>query len=64
MKHPQTKLHADTTSDSKVTRLRKSEFIIRSKFIVRWKFLAEHLLLFIDILSKLQQQMLTCFCKV
>jgi len=38
MKRPQTKFHADTASDSKLIRSKKSNFIFRSKFIVRSKF--------------------------
>jgi len=31
--HPQTKFHADTMSDSKVIRSKKSKFIVGSKFL-------------------------------
>jgi len=41
---------------------KKSKFIIRSKFIVRLKFFAAELFLVFDILLKLQQQTLRCFC--
>jgi len=40
MKRPPTKSQADTMSDYKVIRSKKSTFISRSKFIVRSKFLA------------------------
>jgi len=48
MKRPQAKFHADTMSHSKV---------IRSKFYCSRVFLV------INILLKLQQQILICFCK-
>jgi len=44
-------------SDSKVIRSKKSKFIVRSNFSCRT------ISLFIDILSKLQQQILICFWK-
>jgi len=62
MKRPQTKFHPDTISHSKVITSKKSKFIIRSKFIVRWKFSCSSFFLVMDILLKLQQQILTCFC--
>jgi len=48
LNRPRTKFHADTMSDSQV---------------IRSKLPASRFFLFIDILSKLQQQMLTCSCK-
>jgi len=47
-------------TDSKVIRLKKSKFSIRSTFIVGSKFVAAQFFILIDILLKLQQQMLTC----
>jgi len=64
MKRPQTKFHADTMSHSKVIRSKKSKFIVRSKITVRPKFFCSRVFFFIiDILLKLQQQILICFCK-
>ena len=60
MKHLQTKFHAGTMSQSKVIR---SKFIIRSKCIVRSKFSCRNIFFFINILCKLQKQILICFCK-
>jgi len=53
MKSPQTKFHGDTMSDSKVIRSKKSKFVIS---LQQFFFLYRYLL-------KLQQQVLTCFCK-
>jgi len=50
MKRPQTKFHADTMSDSKLLKSRS-------------KLPAAQFFLFIDILLKLQQHILTCFFK-
>ena len=62
MKRPQTKFHADTMSNSKAIRSKKSKFISKSKFIVMSKFLAAQFFIFIDILFMLQQQILTRIC--
>jgi len=60
MKRPRTKFQAHTMTDSKVIRLKKSKFSIRSTFIVGSKFVAAQFFILINILLKLQQQMLTC----
>jgi len=57
MKRPQDKFHADTKTDSKVIRSKKTKFMVRSKFVGAQFFLL------IDILLKLKQQMLTYCCK-
>jgi len=58
MKRPQTKFHAHAMRESQVTRSKKVK-------IYRWVklFLQRCFFLFIDILLKLQQQILTCFRK-
>jgi len=64
MKRPQTKLHTHTMRDSQVTiGQKKSKFIIKSKYIVRANLSCGTFFLFIDILLKLQQQILIHFCK-
>jgi len=63
MKRPQTKFHSHTMRESQVIRSKKSKIIIRSKFIVGSNFSCYSFFLFIDILLKLQQLILTCFCK-
>jgi len=64
MKRPQTNFHADTMRKSQIISQKKSKFSIRSKFIAGSDFhAAQFSFLFIDILLKLQQQMLICFCK-
>jgi len=63
MKHPRTKFHADTISGSKVIRSKKVKFIIRPNLSLGQNFLQHIFFLFIDILLKLQQQILMCFFK-
>jgi len=58
MKRLQTKCQADTTSDSEVISQKMSKFIIRSKLMVRSKFLAAQFFFFVDVLLKIQQQIL------
>jgi len=53
MKRPQTKFDADTMSNAQV---------ITSKFIVRSNFSWSTVFSLFDILLKLQQQILMCFC--
>jgi len=57
MKRPQTKFHTDTMSDSKVIRSKCQNLSSCQNFLQHRFFL------FIDILLKLQQQILTYFCK-
>jgi len=65
MKRPQTNFHAHTTRESQAIRSKKSKFINRSKcrLCLNQTFLATQFFLFINILLKLQQQVLICFCK-
>jgi len=58
MKRPQTKFHTHTMRESQVIRSNKVKVIIGSNFSCNTVFF-----LFIDILVKLQQQILICFCK-
>jgi len=58
MKRPQTKFDTDTISHSKVIRSKNSQNLSLGQ-----NFLAEFFLI-IDILLKLQQQILICFCKL
>ena len=57
IKRPQIKVHTDTTSDSKLWSQKKAKFIVRSKSSCSRVFV------FINILLKLQQYILMCFCK-
>jgi len=52
MKRPQTKFYADSMNHSKAIRSKNSP-----------NFLAAQFFFFIDILLKLQKQILICFCK-
>jgi len=65
MKRPQTKFHAHTMRESQVIRSKKrSKFVIRTKFFLgQTIFAAQIFLCNIDILLKLQQQILICLCK-
>jgi len=55
VKRPQTKIHADTMIDSKVIRLKNPNLL--------WDQICCSTVFFlVDILLKLQQQMLTRFC--
>jgi len=49
--------------DPKLLGQKKSKFIIRSNLSLGQNFLAAEFFLFIDILLKLQHQILICFCK-
>ena len=57
MKRPQTKCHAHTTRGSQVIRSKKVNLSLGQTF-----FAAQFFLLNIDILLKLQQQILICLC--
>jgi len=60
MKRPQTKFHAHTMRVSQVIiKLKKSQNLSLGQTF----FAAQFFLLNIDILLKLQQQILICFCK-
>jgi len=61
MKRPQTKFHADTMSGSKVIRATESQNLSLGQNL-SFAFLQHSFFLFIDILLRLQQQMLTCLC--
>jgi len=67
MKRPQTEFHAHAMRESQVIRSKKkSKFIIKSKFILWSKvsFSCSTVVFFlIDILLKLQEQIMICFCK-
>jgi len=58
MKRPQTNFHADTMNHSEVVRSKK-----RTNLSLGQNFLAAEFFLVIDILLKLQQQILICFSK-
>jgi len=62
MKRPQTKFYADTMNHSKVIRSKKSQnFSLGQNLSSGQNFLAAQRLFFIDILLKLQKQILICF---
>ena len=64
MKRPQTKFHAHTLSHSIVIRSKKSQNLSLGQNLSQGQnFLAAEFFLVIDILLKLQQQILICFCK-
>ena len=58
-KRPQTKFHAHTMRLSQVIRSKKVKILSLGQIF----FAAQFFLLNIDILLKLQQQILICFCK-
>ena len=60
MKRPQTKLQAHSMRETQVIRSKKSKRIIRSKFIFGSNFSCGTGFVFINILLKLQQQILIC----
>jgi len=65
MKHLQTKFHADPMRHSiKVIRSKKSpDVLLGQNLSLGQNFLAAEFFLVIDILLKLQQHILICFCK-
>jgi len=64
MKRPQTKFHAHTMSESQVIRSKKSQNLsLCQNLSLGQNFLAAQFFLFIDILLKLQQQIVICFSK-
>jgi len=61
MKRPQTKFHAHTMSESQAIRSKNQNLSLGQN--LSFFFLTTQFYLFIDILLKLQQQTLICFCK-
>jgi len=65
MKRPQTKFYAHAMRESQIIRLKKSQNLSLGQNISLGQTFLQHsfFLLNIDILLKLQQQILICFCK-
>jgi len=63
VKRPQTKFHAHTMSDAHVIRAKNQNLSLEQNLSVSQTYFAAQFFLLIDMLLKLQQQILSCFCK-
>jgi len=64
MKRPQTQFHAHIMREYQVIRSKKSQnLLLGENLSLGQTFLATRFFLFIEILLKLQQPILICFCK-